>query len=308
MELRQLRYLLAVAQELNFTRAAEKVFVSQSALSQQIQALEQEVGTVLVDRAKRGVRLTAAGELLCHHAERALFELAQAETAIQELEGLERGDLRLGVVQTVNDYLLPSLAAAFTACHPHIRLSIDELSPDAIEAGLERGELQIGLSFIPVTSAVIDVLPLFEESLALIVRDDHPLARQSAIRVATLDQLPLVMLSNTFCTRRLWEESARLSGAAPRIVIEMNTVSSILAVVEKTGLATIMPKRTLANHRSECLVSVELCDPVPSRQVGLLWHRASYLCRASRAFITLMQKFVGDLCPDAERHPNSTAR
>lgn len=294
MELRQLRYLIAVAQELNFTRAAEKMFVTQSALSQQIQALEQEIGTVLVDRAKRGARLTAAGAILCRHAERALFELAQAETAIQELEGLQRGELHLGVVQTVNDYLMPALAVAFAADHPQVRLSIDELNPDAIEAGLERGALQIGLSFIPTTSDTLDALPLFEESLCLIVRDDHPLARHITISVATLDQIPLVMLSRTFCTRRLWEESAGLSGAAPRIVMEMNTVSSILAVVEQTGLATVLPKRTLTNRRSDCLVSVELCDPVPARQVGLIWHRASYLCRASRAFIALAQQFVSD--------------
>src|SRR5690606_13404805 len=105
MELRQLQYLVAIVQEANFTRASEKVFVSQSALSQQIQALEQEVGTVLLDRSRRGVRLTAAGEILYHHAQRMFLELAQAKIAIHELEGLQRGELHVGVVQTVNDYL-----------------------------------------------------------------------------------------------------------------------------------------------------------------------------------------------------------
>src|SRR5688500_7403896 len=124
MELRQLRYLLAVVEEANFTRASEKVFVSQSALSQQIQALEQEIGTVLLDRSKRGVRLTAAGEILRHHAQRIFLELEQAQTAIQELEGLQRGELRIGVVQTVNAYLLPSLVTAFLGRYPDIKLSI----------------------------------------------------------------------------------------------------------------------------------------------------------------------------------------
>jgi len=176
MELRQLRYLLVVADEANFTRAAEKVFVSQSALSQQIQSLEQDVGTVLLDRSKRGVRLTAAGEILYRHARRVFLELEQMEIALQELEGLQRGELRVGVVQTVNDYLMPSLLTAFTAHYPRVTLSIDELSSDEIEARLEAGELQIGLGFAPPTNLHIEAEILFDEHLVLIVRDDHPLA------------------------------------------------------------------------------------------------------------------------------------
>jgi LysR family cyn operon transcriptional activator len=295
MELRQLRYLIAIAQEANFTRASEKVFVSQSALSQQIQTLEQEVGTILLDRSKRGVRLTAAGEILCNHARRIFLELEQAEVAIQELEGLARGELRIGVVQTVNDYLLPALAAAFAERYPRIKLSVDELSSDEIELRLENGDLQVGLGFVPASNPGIDTKFLFDEQLVLIVRDDHPLNERKAVAVESLDQLPMVMLSNSFCTRRLWEENAQLTSAQPEIVMEMNTVSSILAVVEKTGLATVLPKFTLAEGRSNHLVSLDLYNPVPSRQVGLLWHRENYLCTASRAFIEITTKVVKDL-------------
>jgi LysR family transcriptional regulator, cyn operon transcriptional activator len=295
MEIRQLRYLVAIAQEANFTRASEKVFVSQSALSQQIQALEQDVGTVLLDRSKRGVRLTAAGEILYHHAQRIFLELEQAETAIQELEGLQRGELRIGVVQTVNDYLMPLLASTFAQRHPQIKLLVNELPTDDIELGLEQGELQVGLSFLPNSSQNINAQPLLEEQLVLIVRDDHPLAHQKDVAVASLDQLPMVMLSNTFCTRRLWEESARLTPAQPRIVMEMNTVSSILAVVESSGLATVLPRLTLTRKPSARLVSVDLIEPTPSRQVGLLWHRENYLCHASRAFLAMAQAVTEQL-------------
>src|SRR5690606_17870911 len=140
MELRQLRYLLAIAETGNFTRAAETVFVSQSALSQQIQSMEQEIGTVLLDRSRTGVRLTAAGEILCHHARQMLRELDEAKVAIEELEGLRRGELRIGVVQTVNAYLMPVIATAFNQRYPDIRLSIEELAADDIEAGLEQGD------------------------------------------------------------------------------------------------------------------------------------------------------------------------
>ncbi|MBZ0279548.1 MAG: transcriptional regulator CynR [Anaerolineae bacterium] len=297
MELRQLRYLLAIAEEANFTRASEKVFVSQSALSQQIQALEQEVGTVLLDRSKRGVRLTAAGEILYHHAQRMFLELEQAKVAMQELEGLQRGELRVGVVQTVNDYLMPALVTRFAEQYPQIRLLIDELSSDEIEIRLENGELQVGLSFVPVSNLNIESESLFEERLVLIVRDDHPLADQAIIPVQSLDKMPMVMLSNTFCTRRLWEENAQLASAQPQIVMEMNTVSSILAVVEKTGLATVLPKLTVAEKRFDHLVGLDLHNPTPSRQVGLLWHRENYLCSASRAFIAIAKQVSAAFTP-----------
>lgn len=289
MELRQLRYLIAIVQEANFTRASEKVFVSQSALSQQIQSLEQDVGAILLDRSKRHIRLTAAGEVLYHHARRVFLELGQAEIAIQELEGLQRGELRIGVVQTVNDYLMPLLASTFTECHPQIKLSIDELPADEIEIRLEQGTLQVGVGFLPSASQSINSQPLFDEELVLIVRDDHFLAQQSNVAVASLDQIPMVMLSNTHCTRRLWEENALLTPAQPQVVMEMNTVSSILAVVETSGLATVLPKFILSPNSSDRLISIALTDPTPSRQVGLLWHRDNYLCSASRVFIEMTQ-------------------
>lgn len=287
MELRQLRYFLAIVEEANFTRASEKVFVSQSALSQQIQLLEQELGTVLLDRSKRGVRLTAAGEILCHHAQRIFLELERAQTAMQELEGLQRGKLRIGVVQTVNAYLMPTLVTAFIARYPEIKLSIEELSSDEIERGLEQGHLQVGVGFAPPANLMIESEPLFEEQLVLVVRDDHALANQRLISVKALDHLPMIMLSNTFCTRRLWEESARLADAEPRVVMEMNTVRNILSVVAKTGLATVLPKLSLLENQIPNVVSVDLHNPTPSRQVGMLWHRENYLCSATRAFIDM---------------------
>lgn len=286
MELRQLRYLVVIAEEANFTRAAEKVFVSQSALSQQIQSLEQEVGTVLLDRSKRGVRLTSAGEILYRHALHIFSELDQAKIAIQELEGLQRGELRVGVVQTVNDYLMPSIVTLFSQYHPQIKLFIDELSSSQIERGLADGTLQVGVGFIPASSEDIHTEPLFHEELALIVRHDHPLANRHTIPIKALDNMEMIMLSNTFCTRQLWEENARLASIQPKIVMEMNTVSSILAVVEKTSLVTVLPKFTLEKGIPNSLRCIHLSEPTLLRQVGLLWHDTHYLCSASRAFIS----------------------
>jgi LysR family cyn operon transcriptional activator len=292
MELRQLRYLLAIAEEGNFTRAAEKVFVSQSALSQQIQLLEQEIGAPVLSRGKRGVHLTAAGEVLQRHALRVFHELDQARVVIDELQGLKRGELRVGAVQTVNDYLMPHLITAFAARYPDVKLRVDELPSDEIEAGLEGGSLQAAIGFIPASRAEIAHERLFSERLALVVRADHPLAPKRTIAVSVLDGLPMIMLANTFCTRRLWEESARLASAQPRVVLEVNTVSSILSLVETTGLASVLPEYSLRDGESRGLKAVALTDPTPVRQVGLLWRRDESLCAATRAFMTLVRELT----------------
>jgi len=291
MELRQLRYLMTVADEGNFTRASEKLYISQSALSQQIQTLEELVGTILVNRSRRGITLTDAGDILYRHAQRALYEIEEAQTAINELQGLQRGDLTIGAVQTVNDYLLPSIVAMFTAQYPAIKLSVQELSSDDIEQGLQAGDLHLGIGFTPPANPAIQTRPLFHESLVLVVRDDHDLANQTQIPVSRLDTLPMIMLSQSFCTRRLWEDNARLAGAQPNIVLELNTVSSILSAVHKTGLATILPYQTLHENHSARLVQVELTDPQPSREVGILWHGDHYVCSASQAFMKITETF-----------------
>jgi len=290
MELRQLRYLVSIADEGNFTRASEKLFISQSALSQQIQTLESDVGTILVNRSRRGITLTDAGHILYQHAKHALYEIEEAQTAINELQGLQRGELHIGVVQTVNAYLMPSIVAEFMTHYPAVKLSINELSADDIEVGLETGELHIGIGFTPPTNPSIQNQPLFDESLVLVVREDHHLAHKNSLPVSQLHDLPMIMLSQSFCTRRLWEDNARLAGAQPQIILELNTVSSILSAVLKTGMATILPHLTLTEERSTQLIEVTLTDPQPSREVSILWHSDHFICSASQAFITIVSQ------------------
>lgn len=287
MELRQLKYLLVIAETGNFTRAAEQLYVTQSALSQQIQALEQEIGAVLLDRSRRGTRLTTAGEILTRHAARVMQEIDQAAVALRELNGLQRGELRLGVVQTVNSYFIPTLITQFASRYPDIRLQVDELAADDIEAALVNGDVQVGVSFVPPTLASLGFVDLFTEELVLVTRRDHPLADERSLAVSALDGMPLIMLAKTFCTRRLWEESARLVSAVPRIAMEMNTVSGILSVVEKTGIPSVLPGRAVSEDGT--LIGIPLRDPVPSRRVGVLWNAGTFVCAASRAFIEIAE-------------------
>jgi LysR family cyn operon transcriptional activator len=284
MELRQLRYFLAVADTCHFRRAAESLHVSQPTLSQQIQQLEKELGTPLFDRIGKRVQLTVAGETFLHHAQRVLHELEQAQVALRELDGLERGKLCVGAVQTLNTYLIPPIIARFATAHPAVFLSVEELTASQIEQGLLRGPLNLGISFVSPATGEIASEPLFEEELVLIVPARHRLAKRAVLKVKELDAEPLVLLPTAFYPRQLFDEKAREVGAHPRVAVEMNSIEGILAAIRTSGGATVLPALALTKKDSG-LRAIRLTEPTPRRTVGLLWRRDGYRCRATNAFM-----------------------
>ncbi|MCS6826793.1 MAG: LysR substrate-binding domain-containing protein [Caldilinea sp.] len=282
-ELRQLRYLLAVAEAENFTRAAEKLFVSQPALSQQIQQLEEALGATLLDRRGRSVRLTAEGEVVVRAARRVFAQLEQMETELQELSGLRRGTLSLGVVQTVNAYLMPAVVADFVCRYAGVHLRVEEAAQEQIEEGLAGGRYQLGIGFQP-TSREVEMEPLFTEELALIAPRRHPLALFRTIALSEAARWPMALLTESLCTRRLLNECMAQVNARPQVVAEFNTIAAVLAAVQRLGVATVLPRLVLEAVGDEDLCCVALQNPTPLRTVGLLHRSKGYRCRVTLAF------------------------
>jgi LysR family cyn operon transcriptional activator len=293
VELRHLRYFLAVADASHFRRAAESLHVSQPTLSQQIQRLEKELETTLFDRIGKRVRLTVAGETLRHYARRVLLELDEAQVALLELDGLKRGKLYVGAVQTLNTYLIPPIIARFATSHPGVFLSVEELAAGQIEQAILHGRLNLGISFVPPATDEIGSEPLFEEELVLIVSDRHRLARRKFIKMKELDAEPLVLLPTVFYHRQLFDESAREVGARPRVAVEMNSIEGILGAIRRTGGATVLPALALTKKQAG-LGAISLMEPTPRRTVGLLWRRDSYRCKATNAFIEYAHEVIDE--------------
>lgn len=288
MELRHLRYFLAVADTAHFRRAAEALRVSQPTLSLQVQQLEGELGTLLFERVGRRVRLTQAGEVFRDHARRALRVLDEGQTALDELGGLLRGRLTVGAVQTAAAYLLPPVVARFSAAHPRVHLRVEELSAGEIEAGVSEGRLDLGVSFVPAGSEV-ETEGLFTEALVLVVPDGHRWVSRRKVRTAELEGEPLVLLPMTFCTRRLIDDGLRAAGVTPLVVAEMNTVGGIVATVRAGGPATILPALATAGGGVRV---VGLESPSFGRQVGLLARRGAYPLRARASFAEAVRAAV----------------
>ncbi|MCK8786287.1 LysR substrate-binding domain-containing protein [Roseomonas sp. NAR14] len=283
MELRQIRALLALAETGHLGRAAERLGLAPSTLSHHLAALERSLGTTLFDRVGRGLRLTESGALFRDFARRIAAEAAAAEAAIAELERAERGVLRLGVIHSFHERLLPTLLAEFLRAHPAVRVETHELVAGEVEARLLAGELDLGLAFLPRDPAGLTVQPLFREALVLMLAPGSEWAGTDPAAI------PLALLPPRFATRRMID--AALAGRfRPRIVAEMASIASILALVRTGAVGTILSDRAAGAGE---VVRLPLGEPQPMRQAALLWATARYQTAAARRFTELARRRLG---------------
>ncbi|GGN48000.1 transcription regulator LysR family protein [Streptomyces albiflavescens] len=290
-ELRHLRYLLAVAEHGSFTRAAEALHISQPTLSQQIKQMERVMGTQLLDRTGRAVRLTDAGETYVHYARRALQELATAERAVHDVADLSRGSLRLAVTPTFTAYLIGPLAGQFHARHPHISLSIKEMTQDLIESALLADDLDLGIAFHGSHLPGITTGDLFTEALSLVVGTHHPYAdRTGPLPVRELEGRPLALLSSDFATRGHIDTYFGQHHTTPHIAVEANSINVLTEMIQRTPLASVLPEAIAHDHPR--LRTIPLDPPLPERTVTLLRRSGSYQSAAARAFAQLTRQWV----------------
>ncbi|MCC2276743.1 transcriptional regulator CynR [Streptomyces sp. ET3-23] len=290
LELRHLRYLLAVAEEGNFTRAAEDLHISQPTLSQQIKQLERILGVQLLDRTGRTVRLTDAGEAYVHHARRALRDLAAAERAVHDVQDLSRGHLRLAVTPTFTAYLVGPLTAELRTRHPGITLTVKEMTQDRLEAALLADELDLGIAFVGTHLPGITATPLFTETLGLVTGVAGGADRERPLPVDDLAGRQLALLSGDFATRGHIDAYFDRHGVGPRITVEANSIQALTEIVRRTDLATVLPDAITHDHPH--LTPVPLDPPLPTRTVTLLKREGAYHSAVTHAFARLTHDLV----------------
>lgn len=288
MLLRHLRYLLAVADHGNFTRAAQALHVSQPTLSQQIKQLEDQLGTELLDRSARTVQPTDSGAAYIEYARRVLRELEAGKRAIHDVKDLSRGTLRLAMTPTFMAYLAGPLVRDFLALYPNIHFEVFELSMVDIEAGLADDSLDIAIAFTEVWNPDIDWSPLYIEKLGLMVGRDHPMyERRAPLSLAELASVPLALLTANFITRTCIDDYCIHHGVKPTVVMEANSVNAILEIVRHAGVATILPEATATEDRT--LRKIEFVEAPPQRTAALLRRKNSYQSTASVEFEKLVR-------------------
>jgi LysR family cyn operon transcriptional activator len=288
MELRHLRYFVALAECLNFTRAAERVHITQSTLSHQIRQLEDEIGHPLFERVGKRVVMTEPGEVFLEFAARALREVDQGLGALKGSSQELTGAVCVGATNTFNLEFIPECAATFLARHPMVKVMVTELSADDIGARLNAGELDLGIAYRPAATSDLWFEPLYNEEMVLAVSCEHPLARRKKVRMVELHGQSLVMLPRTFATRTLLDECFQACGAQPVIVSEMNTIAPMLGLAGRTRIGAIVAVGAVPPGAG--LRTVPLESPTPIRTPGILRKRGAKETMQTRSFSSIVRK------------------
>jgi LysR family cyn operon transcriptional activator len=308
MELRHLRYFSTLAGSLNFTRAAERLHVTQSTLSHQIKQLEEELGVRLFERAAKRVALTESGEAFLHHATLALQEIDRGLGALRADPQEAAGELRIGSTPTFNVDFIPDCIASFQTRYAGVRVVVEELAAHVIVERLQAGLLDLGIAYRPSEPGTLRFEPLYNEEMVLVVAPDHPLARRKRVRMVELHRLPMVLLPASFATRQMLDECFRSCGAEPQVMAEINALAPIMGLVAKTGLAAIVAASAVLPHTGLCVVRLE--SPTPIRTPGMLWSPPAQQSAATRAFSAIVRKMAfrtslleSAARPSESRHP-----
>lgn len=292
METRHLHYFMAVCEELHFTRAAERLGISQPTLSQQIKVLEGEMGMPLFDRIGKKIALTQAGALLKDYAARMIQNEQNAKAAINELRSDNRGMIRLGVLPSDLDYRLTPMLVKFHADFPNIRLQV--FASTLIQQEVLENKLDIGICLPGPRDSMLTQVDLGWEPYHLIVREDHPYAAMSHIELSLLQQIQLVMYPRTYIGRELVENTCLEAGFGLEPIMETGSATSLLQLVKAGIGGTVQPRGLLEGMENSGLCSIPILNSAPCRNLRLIYRADRYISHATHTFISSLRRFLID--------------
>jgi DNA-binding transcriptional LysR family regulator len=288
MELSQLRYLVALAEERHFTRAAAREHIAQPALSQQIRRLEDELGLALVDRTTRRVEMTEAGHQLVARARRVLAELDAAYTEMQAIRGMDVGHVTVGALHTMGLVDLSLVLAIFHRRHPGVELTVREQSSEELAEMLRADELD--LAFLSVTERIeshgLACHQLISEELMVIVPHDHPLAARKRVKMRELAGEQFIAFRPGARLRELLVGAGRQAGFEPQVKLESNESQRIRRLVARGMGVAILPRSDVVAAGAE-VAALELVEPALARDITLAWRADRRHSPAAAEFLAL---------------------
>ncbi|MFE9097741.1 LysR family transcriptional regulator [Streptomyces sp. NPDC007264] len=271
MELRQLEYFVAVAEERNFTRAAERVHISQSGVSAQIRRLERELGAELFDRSARTVVLTAAGKAALEHARAALAAAGAVGQAVGEVTDVIRGRLTVGMVIGCTLTPLFDALAAFHRAHPGVEISLLEDGSDRLVEGVRAGAVDVALIGAAATTPEgLDALTVISERLVAAVPAGHPLAKRRRVTLRDLAAHPLVCMPPGTGLRTVFDRACAAQGLHPAIALQAGAADAIADLAAR-GLAVAVLSESMAARHRDRLTARTLDDVDTPAVLALVW-------------------------------------
>lgn len=302
MNLRDLRYLLALAEHRHFGRAAEASHVSQPTLSTQIRKLEEELGVALVERAPRKVMLTEAGTEIAQRARNVIAEVEQMREIARRAHDPESGTLRLGLFPTLGPYLLPHVVGPLRARYPKLELLLVEEKTEALIARLREGRIDAAVLALPVDDEGLEHAVLFDEPFVLAVPEKHPLAtprgrKRAALSLDTLQHEHLLLLEDGHCLREQALDVCHLAGASEKDGFRATSLETLRQMVAAGVGMTLLPVLAVKPPvpPQPNLRLLPFAAPAPKRRIALFWRKSSARAIFLRGFADVLARLPAEL-------------
>lgn len=276
MTLNELRFIVAVAQERNFRRAAQKSFISQPALSLAIQKLENELGLKIFERGNSEVSVTPVGSAIVEQAQRVLEEAERIRTISAQGKDQLAAPLRIGIIHSVGPYLLPDLIPALKKVAPQMALEVEENITANLEVQLRNGRLDVIVIALPFGDSGIRTRPLYDEQFEVVVNSDHRWATRRSIKPTELPAEKVLLLDSGHCFSNQVEEACpelHRRGAEIQHGTSLETIRNMVA--SGLGITVLPASANSARYRSKLLRVIPFTKPIPARRIALAW-RSSF--------------------------------
>ncbi len=286
MDMTLLRSFIAVADAGTITEAADRIGVTQSALSRRLQQLESHMGAELFARGRHGSELTAVGHLVERQGRELVSRYDQLRRHVSEHMGLERGSVRVGGGATVIGFLLPSMIARFQSKYPGIRFQLKEAGSLEVAADVAAGRLELGLVTVPVPPRELSVRHLLKDRIVLVAVKDHPLAKQRSVASKDLGGYEYVGFEAGSAIRNTIDAALRNVGVEIDVFMELRSIPSIVQMALTTGNLAFV-SRTVIAHYPE-LVEIDVRRLKITRQIALATRQGMPLATAAAAFQQLL--------------------
>jgi LysR family hydrogen peroxide-inducible transcriptional activator len=285
LKLKDLRYLVAVADERHFGRAAQRCFVSQPTLSAQLRKLEDYLGVRLIERQPRRVSLTEAGEQVVARARRILGESDEIVALMRHSRDPLSGALKVALIPTIGPYLLPRVAPQLRKALPRLKLLLFEYQTAALLERLQAGAIDLGILALPVAREGVDVRLLFEEPFAVALNAHHALTRKKSLKPADLDGETLLLLEDGHCLRDQALDICARVGVHEADDYRATSLETLRQMVAAGHGITLLPEMATQGHYGDArsLVVRPFAKPAPKRRVGAVWRRSSTRLQAIHA-------------------------
>ncbi|MBC7368731.1 MAG: LysR family transcriptional regulator [Undibacterium sp.] len=294
MEIHQLRYVVAVAETGNFTRASERVNVSQPSLSQQIINLESEVGRKLFHRLGRKAVLTEAGEVFLERARRILFEIENAAKELGDHPTLERR-ITVGAIPTVAPYLLPTLITRCRERHPNLQIDVREDFRIHLTRAAVEGEVDLAIVALPIKDIRLSIEPLLTEPLLLVVGKQHPLALKQRVEAPDLAEENFVILGPSSSLASSIQRFCGDHHFEPRVGFRCAQVATVKALVGLGVGISILPQVARDPEDANSLVYIKLSGGSPTRELAVIRHQQRYQSRGAEQFLAILRERAAEL-------------